>query len=345
MSTPATTIASGFTPPIPDQALWQWNTSSGLPIVTGYPVGTSSAYPSGYAPTKTGLAPADLQAFIGVPLQYYGNPPTAVASGTIQGWIRQAEDLIEQETSILLCQTWIASPAELTPLAASSAGIITVNGGGQVQGYDYDLADAAYDFQFPRAQDEGWMYQTLRYRPVQSVTYGVTGSGATAATQGYTALKSVSYIYPLLNVFYQISPSWFVEDKDFGLVRFVPAANVQMLPLFAMQLAFLGFAENVPGAIHMQYTAGLTQFDYSNRFSFIKQLVLAEASLIAFNSLQGTINLGAEEVSMSSDGLQYKTRYPSSGAFGPNIAAMQKRKDYLLQKAQALISGPMVNVL
>ena len=340
-----TTIASGFAPPVPDEALWLWDTTQPVPVVTGYPVGVSAQYPSGFAPTKTGLTPIDLQQFVGVPLQYYGNPPTAVDPSVLIGWIRQAEDLIEQETSILLCQTWVASSPELTPQAATSAGLITVNGGGQVRGYDYDLADTAYDFQFPRAQDEGWMYQTLRYRPVQSVTYGVTGSGASAATQGFTAIKSVSYIYPLLNVFYQISPTWFVEDKDFGLVRFVPATNIQTLPLFSMQLAFLGFSENVPGGIHMQYTAGLTQFDYSSRFSFIKQLVLCEASLISLMAIQGSINLGAEQISMSSDGLQYTTKYPATGPFGPIMVSFQKRKDYLLQRAQQLVSGPMGNVL
>ena len=58
-------------------------------------------------------------------------------------------------------------------------------------------------------------------------------------------------------------PTWFVEDEDFGLIRLVPAANVQMLPLFAMQLAFMGFAESIPGGLWFQYTAGLNNSEYN----------------------------------------------------------------------------------
>ena len=336
-------IAQGAGPLVQDTTLWQWDTTGSIPVVSGFPVGVSNTYPTGYAPTKTGLSPTDLQNFVSVPLQYYGNPPTPVASGTIQEWIRYAEDKVEQDTTILLCQTWVASPPELTLQDTQAAGLIVNNSSGaQVRGYDYDLEDAAYDFMFPRAQDEGWLFLTLRYRPVQSVTYNVSGSPATLGT---TAVKNTSFIYPLLNEYFKMPVSWNVEDRDFGFIRYVPAANVQMLPLFAMQIAFMGFAESVPGAIHLQYTAGLTQFDYSNRFRFMKELVLCEAALTALSSIQGSINLGAEEISMTVDGLQYRTRYPRTGAYGPLIDNFTKRRDALLSRARQMVSGPMVNYI
>ena len=49
----------------------------------------------------------------------------------------------------------------------------------------------------------------------------------------------------------------------------IPPANVQMLPLFAMQLAFMGFAESIPGGLWFQYTAGLNNSDYNGRFSML----------------------------------------------------------------------------
>ena len=339
------TFASGFAPPVPDQALWLWNTSGSVPIVSGYPVGISSAYPSGFAPTKTGLTPGDLQNYVGVPLQFYGNPPTPVASGVIQQWIRYAEDRVEQETSILLCQTWVASPPALTAQYAASVGVIPNEGNGQQIGIDYDLEDSAYDFMFPRAQDEGWMYLTLRYKPLQSVSYNVQGSGATAANYGITAIKSMSFIYPLLNEFFRVPLQWVVEDRNFAYVRLVPATNVQMLPLFALQLSCMGFSNSVPGAIWTNYTAGLTALDYASHYSFMKELVLAEAALTALSAIQGTINLGADSVSMTIDGMQFKTTYPKDGPFGNLLTRFEKRRSALLLAASAQVSGPMLNVL
>ena len=127
------------------------------------------------------------------------------------------------------------------------------------------------------------MYQTLRYRPVQSMGYSPANP---------TAVKNIAFIYPLLNVFFRLPRAWIVEDRDYGLIRMVPATNTQMLPLWAMQLAFMGFAESLPNGLWFQYTAGLTPNDYNSRFSFMKELVLAEAALTALNSIQGTINLG-----------------------------------------------------
>lgn len=339
MSAPGYTFASGYAPPIPVTALWQWDktTDPNFPTPTGFPVSGSA-----YSPTKTGLTPADLQNFVGVPLVYYGPTSTPVPSGQIQAWIRSGEDSVEQDTSILLCQTWVASPPAQTMQTAQAVGLI-VNSptGTQVRGYDYDLEDSGYDFMFPRAQDEGWLYQTLRYRPLQSVTYGVSGN---AATQGLTAVKNTAFIYPLLNVFFRMPNSWNVEERDYGLIRYVPATNVQMLPLFAMQLAFMGFAESVPGAMWMQYTAGLTAYDYQTRYSFMKQYVLCEAAILALTSIQGTINMGFEATQLTVDGLQYRTQFYKDGPYGPLIKQFTKLRDGFKKRALEKVSGPAVNV-
>ncbi len=198
------------------------------------------------------------------------------------------------------------------------------------------MADAGYDFMFKNAQDEGWMAQTLRYRPLQSVAYSDTD---------YTAIKNTCFVYPLLNTYYRMPTTWNVEDHDFGYVRFVPAANVQMLPLFAMQLAFMGYAESVPGAINFQYTAGLTPFDYQSRWSFMKELVLAEASIRALAAIQGTINLGQLSQRTSVDGLSYEVKFDPNGPYAGLIKMQKSRRKDLMDLARSKVSGPMITFL
>ncbi|MHB1643048.1 MAG: hypothetical protein ACYCS8_10335 [Acidithiobacillus sp.] len=316
-------------PLVATRALWNWDLSTpGNPTVTSYSNGL---------PTKTGLMPADLQSFVGVPIQLYGNPSTPIPSDTLLQWIRWAEDWVEQETNLLLTPTWVASPPTRQPAATIATGLI-VSGAGNVQklGIDYDLEDAAYDFFFTRAQDEGWMVQSLRYRPLLVDEF---------YTGGYTAVKNIAYIYPLLDDFFRVPPTWYVTDHDFGLIRLVPAANVQMLPLFAMQLAFMGFAQSIPGGLWFQYTAGLKPSDYVSRFSFIKQLVLAQAAIQALSTIQGTINFGAKEYNMSVDGLQYGTKYNDAGPFNGLINRFMKMREDLLTVTMNKVAGPMLITL
>lgn len=307
-------------------ALWNWDTTGATPVIKSF---------YGGFPTKTGLLPADLQQAVGVPLQYYapaGAAMTAVPPDQLITWIRDAEDWIEQETNLLLCPTWVASPPELQAIAQSVTGAPSVGGQGQVQGVDYDLADAAYDFVFERAKDDGWLCQPLRYRPLRIIN---------ASSTNFTAVKNIAAIYPLLSEFFKVPPSWYVEDGDAGLIRLVPSENVQMLPLFAMQLAFMGFAESIPGAWHFQYTAGLTQVDYSTRFRFMKRLVLLDAGIRALASIQGTINMGMMRVETMVDGLQNKLQYSERGPFGSLIEAFRKERDELKETALTRVAGPM----
>lgn len=311
--------------------LWTWDTS-----LTEAPYPFVTAYASG-KDTKTGLQPDDLKNFAGVPLQYYGNPPVLVDTTTLLGWIRAAEDWVENQTGLLLSQAWIASPPAITPQQCLAIDISPQGPGGYQQpGYDFDLSDAAYDFYYVRARDEGWMNYTLRYKPLKSINY-------TPASP--TALKNATYLYPLLNAFFQVPESWIVEDHDFSLIRFVPSTNVQMLPLFAMQLAFMGFAESVPGAIWLQYTSGLTSFDYKNRYNFILQLVLAAASVMALSTVQGGINLGIQSQSIVVDGLQYKTTYDKDGPYAGLIRQFERQRDMWLITARNMVAGPVLTTI
>lgn len=320
---------SGQLPSITPTPLWTWSTSGVAPIAIGYPPGGATQ------PTKTGLVPGDLQNFIGVPLQYYGNPPQAMGPATLFQFLRWAEDYVERETGLLLCQSWVAAPPAILPGSPENISVDVQGSAGQQQqlGLDYDVYDAAYDFFFPRAQEEGWMNYSLRYRPVRSVEY---------STGDFTAIKRIAYVYPLLNEFFQVPPQWIVLDEDKGMVRLVPATNVQMLPLFALQLSFMGFADSVPGGLWFQYTAGLTANDYNTRYNFVKQLVLCQAAITALTVSQGTINLGALATTVHVDGLSYHTQYPADGPYAGLIKNLTVMRDSLLNSAKSKVAGPML---
>lgn len=314
---------------ITSKALWTWDTSGPVPQIVGFPPGGAAQ------PTKTGLMPQDLQNFVGVPLQFYGNPPINVASGTIVQWIRWAEDYVERETGLLLCQSWVAAPPALLPGSPDSIAVTTTSptsGQQQQLGYDYDVYDSAYDFWFPRAQEDAWMNYSLRYRPLRSVSY---------SAQDFSPIKREAYIYPLLNEFFQVPPEWLVTDEDKGMVRLVPATDVQMLPLFALQLSFMGFSDSLPGGIWFQYTAGLTQNDYNTRYAFIKELVLAQAAIQALNTIQGTINMGQTSTSTSVDGLSYNVQYSPKGPYAGLIDYFTRQRDMLINSAKSKVAGPM----
>lgn len=306
-------------------ALWDWDlTDPAMPLVNSW-VGK---------PTKTGLLPADLQMAAGVPLQYFapaGSSLTAVPPEQLIEWIRDSEDWVEQETNLLLTPTWIASPPEIQPFGANLTGAPSFQGNGQTLGQDYDLPDTGYDFYYDKFIDDGWGAQMLRYRPLRNVTQSAAD---------FTAVKNIAALYPLLNDFFRVPPTWYVEDQDFGLIRLVPAANVQMLPLFAMELAFMGFSQTVPGAWHFQYTAGLTPTDYNTRFRFIRRLVLVDAVIRALATVQGTINMGLIRVETLVDGLQTKLQYSEAGPFGSLIKQFKAERDELLQTMLTRVSGP-----
>ncbi len=301
----------------PTRAIWTWNTSTNPPSVI--------AYNSGIA-TKTGLTPGDLTAFIGVPAVIYSNipncPPTPITPAQLLAYIRQAEDWVEQESGILLSKAWIASPV-VPPDEILATGILTTSppASGQVQGIDFDIYDSGYDFYYRRYLMEGWGIQQMRYRPLKNV-------------------YNMSFIYPLLSEFFRVPPTWIIQDQDAAFVRIVPAANVQMLPLFAMQLAFMGFAQSLPQAMWFQYVAGLDSLDYQSRYAFMKTLVLATAAIYLLRTIQGSINFGVTRQATSVDGLRYETSYPKDGAaYTGLIMQWQQQQQQLLRTAVDLVRG------
>jgi hypothetical protein len=157
--------------------------------------------------------------------------------------------------------------------------------------------------------------------------------------------KNVAFIYPLLNEFFRMPQTWVVEDPDRGLVRFVPATAVQMLPLFAMQLAFMGFAESVPGGMWFQYTAGLTAADYQSKWRFMRQLVLARSAVTALKSMQLSVNYGAVETQITADGLSRRMRFDPKGAFSGPIMAFEEEVKRLTRRAKSMCGGVHLGVL
>ncbi len=128
-------MSTSFT--VAPTALWSWTniTSAGTPTVTAYSNGQT---------TKSGVQPTDLVNFIGLPLNIGGPNGTPIANSMLLNFIRWAEDAIEAETGLLLCETWVASPPEITTNQALGAQLPSP----QRMGVNYDVADAAYDFFF-----------------------------------------------------------------------------------------------------------------------------------------------------------------------------------------------------
>jgi hypothetical protein len=218
-----------------------------------------------------------------------------------------------------------------------------VQGNYQQLGVDYDNAEPGYDFEYERWQDEGWGYLRLRWRPVKGVEYFDPGGVVDAVN--FTGAKNVAFIYPLLNEYFRMPATWIVEDQNRGLLRFVPAVSIQMLPLFALQLTFLGFAQSVPQGLWFQYTAGLTANDYNSTWSFMKQLVLAEAAKTAFIAMQTSVNYGALETTTQADGLSYKVRYSEKGAFAAQIANLNDEIKRLTRRARMMGGGVTLGML
>ena len=317
-------------PSITPRALWTWQQTATSPIIQGYPPGGINQ------PTKTGIMPSDLQAFVGVPLVYQGGTPVPVPASTQIQWIRWAEDYIERECGILLCQTYVAAPPLVVPGNAFANSVAPANGAQEVLGVDYDLPEAAYDFYFPRAEDSGWMAYQLRYRPVKMVSY---------SNANFSAIQRYAFEYPLLNEFFQVPPTWLVTDEDFGFVRIVPATNIQMLPLFALYLGFLAFTDSLPGGLQLHYVAGLTPPDMQTRYSFIPQLVLAQTAITALSLIQGTLNTGFTSFDLKLDSLEQKSTFNNAGPYAGLIKTFTAMRDSLLQAAISKVGGPSLTFL
>jgi hypothetical protein len=316
--------------PIPTGALWTWTTP-----VPGEAARVVSFPTVPGAPTKTGITPADLQNYMGTPIVNFGPPPVPIDPGIVTGWIRQAEDDIETVTNVRLCQTWIAAPAAKTLQQKQSLNLSTLDNF-QQPGIDFDYEEPGYDFLFENWRDEGWGHIRLRCRPVKSVSYyDPTG----LISSNVAGMKNVAFIYPLLNEYFRMPNTWFVEDQNRGLIRFVPATSVQMLPLFALQLAFMGFAQSVPQGLWFQYTAGLTAADYASDWSFMRQLVLARSAITAWQSMQFSLNFGAVEVHTIADGLSQRIKFSEKGPMNTQIGQQQMIVDALMKRAKSKVGG------
>jgi hypothetical protein len=322
--------------PIPTRALWTWSTpvQGRAQTVLSYPTVPGM-------PTKTGLSRVDLENYMGIPISYRGLTTMEVPDSTVISWLRWAEDDIETETNIRLCQTWIASPPAKTLIEKTLLNL-TTQGMFQQLGVDYDVADSGYDFIFERWRDEGWGYIHLRWRPVKMVEQV---DDSQPLSTNWHGVKNTAFIYPLLSQFFHMPPSWIVEDQNRGLIRFVPAVSVQMLPLFAVQLAFMGFAQSVPQGLWFQYTAGLTPNDYNSEWSFMKELVLARAGITAFSAMQTSINMGGLELTINVDGLMRRVKYSDKGPFAAQIANLEKRLEPLLRRAKMKGGGIHLGIL
>jgi hypothetical protein len=331
---PQFTVNGIFNNPILTSAKWHWNTTVSPAVVLGYSQQVFDVTGVDQL-TKTGLMPQDVQNYAGVPLTLQGLTPVPLATEFLINLIRQAEDEVEQETGVLLAPTTVAAPPEHLSAAADAAGLL---GGAQLLGVNYDIPETPYVFDYKRFVDEGWGVIQAYHRPLTEPL------DANVAEENFTSIKNLTYIYPLLNQFFRIPTYWLVENRKMGMANVVPSQNIQMLPLFSMQIALLGFAESIPGGMHMVYEAGLNPPAYQNEYSFVKQLVAYKAVVNALSIVQGTLNVGAIERKTEVDGLMHSVKY-NMAPYAGLIASFNERITSLTHKLIDLVAGPDVEFL
>lgn len=164
------TNPSGYT--VTPTAFWGWSQpASGSNLQTTTPVVTS--YVNGNV-TKSGLMPTDLANFVGIPLNVGGPNGTPIPSQNLIQYLRWAEDSIETDTGVLLCQTWVASPPEITTAQALAAQLPGMGSTGQRMGVNYDVADSGYDFFLFLIQKVLGRRMGLHGDSVQTTSFGWT---------------------------------------------------------------------------------------------------------------------------------------------------------------------------
>ncbi len=274
--------------------------------------------------TKSGVTSNDVCNVAGVDLVYSGATPTKMGETLIQSFIRSAEDEIEATLGMFLCPTRVAAPAVVHSFGSAASMIGNIP---QVQGQDYDVAEAPYDFIYDRWWGGAWGALQFRYRPIQKI-------------------EAFFLVYPLLNVVSQIPTEWFDEilDHQVGLIRTVPSTNLQLLPLFSNMIAVLGPGQTIPGVLRFQYTAGFTDAELSGQYRFIRQLVAYRAAITALGVAQGSINRGTKTLDVTIDGMRRAVGYSEKGPYYGLIQEFRQEAERLEAKAENLIGGPVMEV-
>jgi hypothetical protein len=78
---------------------------------------------------------------------------------------------------------------------------------------------------------------------------------------------------------------------------------------------------------------------------FMKQLVLARASIQAYQAMQTSVNMGAYEIATVSDGLSQRVRYGDKGVFAAQIAGQQNNVKDLMRRAKTKCGGFHMGIL
>lgn len=154
---------------------------------------------------------------------------------------------------------------------------------------DYDLIEAAYDYERDWFADERFGYLKLRRYPIRSIQRVV-----------------FTFPNPDTSVF-AVPADWVRLDPDFGTIRLIPASNAIYGHFSAFMLSVFSGGRGVPASIIVDYTAGfrsgnktvantLTD-DYADLLEHLKQSVIADILMDAF--VPGSISVSSDGQSQS----------------------------------------------
>ncbi len=165
--------------------------------------------------------------------------------------IREAESALERDLGIYYTPKRIVSePAD-----------------GLVEGTDYDIAEAAYDYSADFFVGDNWGGIRLRHYPIHR-----------------TPVPQVVFAYPNIDhKVFTVPADWVKLNSKRGQIRLVPASSAIAASFTAFMLSIFSGGRGIPQSIFVAYTAGfdgvIERSDLENEYQDLLELTKRKAVL------------------------------------------------------------------
>jgi hypothetical protein len=167
--------------------------------------------------------------------------------------------------------------------------IVCEPGANLVQGQDYDIAEAAYNYSSDFYQGENWGQIRLRRYPVHR-----------------SPLPTVVFAYPNVdNRIFTVPPAWVRLNEDYGVIRLVPNSSSIAATFSAFILTIFSGGRGVPQSIFVNYTAGFSgvteKGDLADNFQDLVELTkhLAILNIVDEAFLPSSVSNSTDGISQS----------------------------------------------
>lgn len=176
-------------------------------------------------------------------------------------------------------------PVECLPESATQAerDALDATGTRWIEEPGYDLEDEFF-------QGDRWGYLAVRQKPIIRVT-------------------NYRFVYPLpATGIFTVPADWIRLDKKYGHVRLVPGSQAFAAPLAIGMLQAFGAGRGIPQAVHIRYTAGMTNAaqQYPDLLDLIKRMAVLRVLQGLFLPTSGSISADGLSESQSIDMAKYQ---------------------------------------